>query len=155
MKHKLKPKGSILALMVSVLIISNPAFACLEMRPLSTRLQDSEIAFEGHIIKIKKIEIKNPRRSPPLFQIVNVYKVDKGFKGIKKGKEVNIKPQYGLSDDAAENLHASPQVIISLNGRGSGEGVNTYYTTACPDFYPLTLWNRLILAFKYPMAIFQ
>lgn len=96
MKHKLKPKGSILAVLLLCvpLSLASPAYAfegCDYASLLKDQIEKADAIFEGHVIK--KEHNSGIRSSEdgyePVLQRTTIF-VDKAYKGVKAGDTITL-----------------------------------------------------------------
>jgi hypothetical protein len=141
-----------------ILFFSNAAFACVESPRLS-ELLNRELVFEGRLVAYEKTEHVDPKDQSKIFyNLVEVYKVDRNWKGTKKGQEIRITPFGAYSKDGyyPENSLLFKKQIITVAGDRTKANRDIYFDQIdCPDTFDLTWINRLTLFFKYPSAVFQ
>jgi len=138
---------------------SNAAFACMEAPLLYNHFGRAELIFEGHFLRYEKIEFVDPKNNDKsYYNIIEVYNVDRNWKGAKKGQEIKIAPFGSYSKDG--KLPSRPinslRQIITVKGNHLNGREDIYSDTIdCPEMYPLTWMNKFLLFVRYPWAIFQ
>lgn len=152
-------RAALLVMTLLILIISNTAFACMERPLLYEHFGRSELIFEGHFLRYERIESVDPKDSDKSFyNIIEVYNVDKNWKGAKKGQEIKIAPFGSYSKDGkfpSRSIDYSKQ-IITVWGNRLNERKDIYSDIIdCPEMYASTWQNRFLLFFRYPLAVFQ